>query len=151
PNAYSIKGINGGQIAKIGYPRIDVTLNASEDTKNQIKAKLQLDPAKKTVLYLPTWRGSTKKSNRFDSEKLVQDLKKLAELDVNISCRGHTVTDKSLRNVDFPDSVLPPPPDTQTNELLSIGDGLISDYSSVFFDFIPAERPIKHYLYDLEE
>ena len=151
PNAYSIKGINGGQIAKIGYPRIDVTLNASEDTKNQIKAKLQLDPAKKTVLYLPTWRGSTKKSNRFDSEKLVQDLKKLAELDVNIIFRGHTITNKLLRDVDFPKNVITPPPEIQTNELLSIGDVLISDYSSVFFDFIPTERPIMHYLYDLEE
>ena len=30
-------------------------------------------------------------------------------------------------------------------------DILISDYSSVFFDFIPTEKPIIHYVYDIEE
>ncbi|MBO1919967.1 CDP-glycerol glycerophosphotransferase family protein [Staphylococcus xylosus] len=34
---------------------------------------------------------------------------------------------------------------------MGIVDVLISDYSSVFFDFIPTEKPIIHYLYDIEE
>jgi len=75
----------------------------------------------------------------------------LATLDVNVIFRGHPITNRLLKDVKFPSRVILPPPDIQTNELLGIADILISDYSSVFFDFIPTERPIIHYLYDLEE
>src|SRR5699024_1733031 len=151
PKSYSIKDIHSGQIAKIGYPRIDITINASKEFKQQLSEKLKLNPEKKTVFYAPTWRGSSKSSNRFDSNKLISDLKMLATLDANIIFRGHTVTNSLLKDVTFPKNITLPTPDIQTNEILSIADVLISDYSSVFFDFIPTERPIVHYLYDLEE
>lgn len=151
PKSYSIKNINSGKIAKIGYPRIDVTLNASDNLKNQIASKLKLNQTKKSVFYAPTWRGSNKSSNRFDSTKLIEDLKMLSKLDANIIFRGHTITNSLLKEAQFPDNIILPTPDIQTNEILSITDVLISDYSSVFFDFIPTERPIVHYLYDLEE
>lgn len=150
PKSYSIKGINNGEIAKIGYPRIDVTLNATEEDKQKIISKLQVTTSKKIVLYAPTWRGSTKSDNRFDSTKLIYDLKMLAELDANIVFRGHTITNKLLKGVEIPDNVIIPPPDIQTNELLSVADVLISDYSSVFFDYLVTEKPVIHYLYDVD-
>lgn len=151
PKSYSIKGINSGQIAKIGYPRIDITLNASDNIKDQIKTRLKLEPSRKTVLYAPTWRGSSKTNNWFDSKKLIDDLKLLGELDVNLMFRSHTDSDRLLKDIKLPDNIIVPPSDIQTNELLSIADILITDYSSVFFDFIVTERPIIHYLYDVEE
>src|SRR5699024_2507734 len=36
PKSYSIKDIHSGQIAKIGYPRIDITINASKEFKQQL-------------------------------------------------------------------------------------------------------------------
>src|SRR5699024_11825384 len=86
-------------------------------------------------------------SNRFDSNKLISDLKMLATLDANIIFRGHTVTNSLLKDVTFPKNIILPTPDIQTNAILNIANVLISDYSSVFFDFIPTERPIVHYLY----
>src|SRR5699024_7754143 len=151
PKSYSIKNIHSGQIAKIGYPCIDITINASQEFKQQLSTKLKLNLKKKTVFNAPTWRGSDKSQNRFDSNKLISDLKMLATLDANIIFRGHTVTNKLLKDVKFPETIILPTPDIQTNEILSIVDVLMSDYSSVFFDFIPTERPIVHYLYDLEE
>lgn len=150
PKSYSIKDINSGDIAKIGYPRIDVTLNITDDMKQQIGAKLGIDPAKKIVVYAPTWRG-TKSDSRFDSTKLIQDLKMLSELDVNVVFRGHPISNSLLKKVKLPENILVPTPDILTNELLGLADILISDYSSVFFDFIVTERPIIHYLYDVEE
>src|SRR5699024_9102824 len=82
PKSYSIEGINDGKIAKIGYPRIDVTLNMTDDTKHQIVTKLGAHADKKIVLYAPTWRGSSKSKSRFDSTRLIQDLKMLSDLDV---------------------------------------------------------------------
>lgn len=150
PRSYSIRGIHSGEIAKIGYPRIDVTLNITEDNKRQISSTLSLELSKKIVLYVPTWRGETKAGNRFDSNRLIQDLNMLAELDVNVVFRGHPISNRLLKNVKFPKNVIIPPPDILTNELLGISDIVISDYSSVFFDFLVTERPIIHYLYDLD-
>src|SRR5699024_5369224 len=151
PKSYSIEGINDGEIAKIGYPRIDVTLNMTDDAKRQIVSKLGAHIDKKIVFYAPTWRGSSKSQSTFDSTRLVNDLKMLAELDVNVVFRGHTISNSLLKKVTLPDNVIVPPPDIQTNELLGIADVLISDYSSVFFDFLVREKPIVHYLYDLDE
>lgn len=151
PKAYSIEGIHAGEIAKIGYPRIDVTLNLPEETKNHIFTKLNLNPTKQSIFYAPTWRGITKAKNKFDSSKLIDDLTKLSNLDVNVIFRGHPITNRLLKGVKFPENIILPSPDIQTNELLNIADILITDYSSVFFDFIPTEKPIIHYLYDVEE
>src|SRR5699024_3537431 len=40
-------------------------------------------------------------------------------------------------------------PDIQ--ELMMISDTLITDYSSVFFDYLNTDKPILFYTYDLEE
>lgn len=151
PKSYSIKDIHSGTIAKIGYPRIDVTVNISEETRQSISNSMGLDPSKKIVFYAPTWRGDSKANNRFDSEQLLDDLEKLATLDVNVVFRGHPITNSLLKEVKLPKNIIVPTPDIQTNELLGMSDILISDYSSVFFDFIVTEKPIIHYLYDLEE
>lgn len=150
PKSYSIRGIHSGEIAKIGYPRIDVTLNMAEDSKEQIATRLGVDTSKKILLYVPTWRGETRSDNRFDSNKLISDLKMLAELDINVVFRGHTISNRLLKDTKFPKNVILPPPDILTNELLGMADIVISDYSSVFFDFLVTNRPIIHYLYDLD-
>ncbi|CCI59429.1 putative uncharacterized protein [Staphylococcus equorum subsp. equorum Mu2] len=150
-SAYSIGGIHVGDVAKVGYPRIDTTLNATEIQKSEIKKRMNIDNNKSVVLYAPTWRGETKESNGFDIDKLIYDLNALSEIDANILFRGHSITKSLLKNVTFPENITVPPGDISTNHLMSIVDVLISDYSSVFFDFIPTEKPIVHYIYDIEE
>lgn len=151
PESYSIEGIHTGEIAKVGYPRIDVTKSASEEKRTHIKSRLDINCDKKTVVYAPTWRGITKSRNRFDTEKLISDLKLMGTLDINVVFRGHPISNRLLSEVEMPDNIILPPPDIQTNELLNIADITISDYSSLFFDFLVTERPIIHYLYDVEE
>jgi len=150
PKSYSIRGIHSGDIAKIGYPRIDVTVNMTMKEKRHISTTLGLDIDKKIVLYVPTWRGETKAANRFDGTQLISDLKTLAKLNVNVIFRGHPISNRLLKDINIPKNVIIPPPDILTNELLGIADVVISDYSSVFFDFLVTNRPIIHYLYDLE-
>lgn len=151
PKSYSIEGIHTGEIAQVGYPRIDITKSASNEKRDHIKSTLGIDVLKKTIVYAPTWRGTTKSQNRFDTEKLISDLKLMASLDINVVFRGHTISNALLKDVEIPNNIIIPPPDIQTNELLNIADIVISDYSSVFFDFLVTERPIIHYLYDIED
>lgn len=150
-SSYSIDGIHTGDLAKVGYPRIDITLNASEEQRNSMASRMNLEEGKGVVLYAPTWRGENKESNSFDIDKLIYDLNELSKIDANILFRGHSITKSLLKDVVFPKNVIIPPSDISTNHLMSIVDVLISDYSSVFFDFIPTERPIIHYIYDIED
>lgn len=150
-SAYSIGGIHVGEVAKVGYPRIDTTLNTTEAQGTELKKRMNIGNDKRIVLYAPTWRGETKESNGFDIDKLIYDLKELSKIDVNILFRGHSITKSLLKDVTFPKNIIIPPGDISTNHLMGIVDVLISDYSSVFFDFIPTEKPIIHYLYDIEE
>src|SRR5699024_11255423 len=101
--------------------------------------------------YAPTWRGETKGSNEFDINKLIHDLKELSKIEANILFRGHSITQALLKDIVFPENIIIPPGDISTNHLMSVVDILISDYSSVFFDFIPTGKPIIHYIYDIEE
>lgn len=41
--------------------------------------------------------------------------------------------------------------DAEINELYVLSDILITDYSSVFFDYAVLNRPVYFYMYDLEE
>ncbi|WP_166973430.1 CDP-glycerol glycerophosphotransferase family protein [Brevibacterium atlanticum] len=143
---FSLRGVYSGSMAEVGYPRQDLTLNLSKDDGEGIRDQLGLDPAKKTILYAPTWRGN-KGSARFDAEQLEKDITSLMKLDANVIFQAHHIMLRHIKNVDY-GNVIVPPSHIVTNELLGITDLLISDYSSIFFDFLATGRPIVHYLYD---
>lgn len=146
---FSLRGAFSGSMAEIGYPRQDLTLNMSESGALKLRETLGLDPTKKTVLYAPTWRGN-KGSARFDGEQLQRDIEALAKLDANVIFQAHHIMLRHIKNVDYGNIVVPPA-NTTANELLAVVDLLISDYSSIFFDFLATGNPIVHYLYDYDD
>src|SRR5699024_11894189 len=54
---FSLRHSYSGVIAELGYPRIDLQLNMSNDDRSRVLTDLSLDLGRKTVLYAPTWRG----------------------------------------------------------------------------------------------
>lgn len=139
-----IDGIYQGKVFNCGYPRIDLTLNSN---KCEIKKMLNIDN-KKVILYAPTWRG---KSGYVDSEinKFIDDYEYLLEKvgdEYTILLRVHHFMMRSLIEKGYGDYIVDNTVDT--NELLSIVDVLITDYSSIIFDFIPTKNPILLYCYD---
>src|SRR5699024_5316170 len=149
--SYSIKGDNKGNIAKVGYPRVDATINLSKTIKDYILSELKLDKSKKNVFYAPTWRGSTKSNNWFNSSQLIQDLKCLADININLIFRSDAETDKLLTNIELPIKNINPWIENQTKENPNITYFLINDYSSVFFELVVTERPIIHYVHDIDD
>jgi CDP-glycerol glycerophosphotransferase (TagB/SpsB family) len=145
---FSLRGVFSGSLAEVGYPRQDLTINMANDETRRIATELGLDPAKKTVLYAPTWRGN-KGTARFDAEQLERDIRHLSELDANVVFQAHHIMLRHIKNVDY-GNIIVPPTNIVTNELLAVGDLLISDYSSIFFDFLATGKPIVHYLYDYQ-
>lgn len=146
---FDINNIYTGIVAQTGYPRQDLTLNASLKEKQEIKNILKIQNNKPIVLYAPTWRG-TLAGSKFDIEKLIIDIKLFKKLDINFIFRGHHMAEKLLANIgEIKDVVVPSSIDT--NSLLSIVDILITDYSSIAFDYMVMGKPIIYYTYDRDE
>lgn len=146
--SYDVAGIFNGKLAETGYPRIDSTINSTADEKSKLKKYLGLKEDSPVVLYAPTWRGGQGKIET-DIERILQDIQALSGKNYQLVFRGHHFIEKSLESVGMP--VVLAGQEIDANRLLAIVDVLITDYSSIFFDFLPTKRPIIYYAYDLEE
>lgn len=145
---YDIAGIYNGIVAETGYPRIDLTLNSTEQDKLLLRQRLGLENDKKVVLYAPTWRG-TLGSPEMETEQLIEEIRFLSKLNCRLLFRGHYFVESAIYESALGSCVVPE--DINSNELLSIVDILITDYSSIAFDFMATGRPILYYLNDYEK
>ncbi len=146
---YDVAGIFSGKLAITGYPRVDATLAPSDDHKTALRQRLGVPDGKKIVLYAPTWRG-TLGNKSLDNERLIADVEALGKsTDWHLLYRGHAMTSSQAKGKLLETHTVPASIDT--NDLLAIVDVLITDYSSIFFDFIPTGRPIIYYAYDLDQ
>lgn len=146
---FSLKGAFSGELGEIGYPRIDMQLRITSGNRQQIRADLNMDPSLPTILYAPTWRGTTGRT-KFNADQLLHDLSMLSEKNANVIFLAHHMMLPHVRNLDY-ENVVVPSANWATNELIGISDLLITDYSSIFFDFLASRKPIIHYLHDYDE
>ena len=141
-----------GEILETGYPRNDILFNADESKINQIKEKLNLPDDKKVILYAPTWRDDDSYDVGKVKFKLKLDLEKLEKAisdEYIVLVRNHyLITDSDVD--DYKHFAVDVSHYDDIAELYLITDVLITDYSSVFFDFANLRRPMLFYMYDLE-
>lgn len=147
-NDFDVRGVCNAKLAETGYPRVDRTLNASSSSIASTRAELGLADDKPVVLYAPTWRGVFGQTE-LDLAQVRSDLAKLATLSCHLIFRGHPFSEHLLRGSNLPVTVVPQEIDTA--DVLAVTDILVTDYSSICFDFLPTRRPIFHYCYDLDE
>lgn len=139
-----------GKVGRLGTPRIDRMLNVDASRRQKLFSSLGLpDDGRSVLFYAPTWRGDGRKKH-FDTENLERDLRALSGIDVHVLFRAHHLTQRLLKGVVL-DDVTVVPEELDTYDILGITDILVTDYSSIFFDFLGAGKPIVFYVYDLEE
>jgi CDP-glycerol glycerophosphotransferase len=139
-----------GEIIEAGYPRNDVMYSPeAASIAATVRARVGIPADKKVVLYAPTWRddqfygsGRYKADWRIDLDHFAQvlgdDHVLLVRLHPNVvdgAPEHPLVYDVSA----YPDIA----------ELYLISDVMISDYSSVMFDFANTGRPMLFFTYDL--
>ncbi|MEN3966061.1 bifunctional glycosyltransferase family 2 protein/CDP-glycerol:glycerophosphate glycerophosphotransferase [Mammaliicoccus sciuri] len=141
---------------EIGYPRNDVLVNRSDDQEyiNQIKKDLNLPEGKKVIMYAPTWRDDEfvkKGQYLFDLKINLENLQK--ELGENhvILLRMHYLIANALDLNGYEDFAIDVSNYSDISELYLISDALITDYSSVMFDFGILKRPQYFFAYDIEK
>lgn len=145
---FDVAGIFSGKLAETGYPRIDQVVNQEGSRKERVLEALGLDSDKPIVLYAPTWRGTVGKPQN-DIDRIINDVTEMSSDRYNLVFRGHYFQESALADIGIPVTIAPHHIDSC--DLLSITDLLITDYSSIFFDFLPTGLPIIYYAYDIDE
>lgn len=147
--------LNPNMIMNYGYPRMDI-LGASEKEIYEFCAKYSkelikyIDATKKynkVFLYMPTWRDNDENyftKAKINYLKLEEELEKINGI---LFIKLHPLTPKSeipvCENIKRIDN------DVDIYPFLSYVDYLITDYSSIYFDFLVLDREIIFIPYDL--
>lgn len=143
------------EMLEYGYPRNDILYqkNNKEDIM-ELKRKLNLPLDKKIILYAPTWRDDEFIARGKYSFTLQLDLQKVQEQlgdEYIVLLRMHYFISSVLDISDFKGFAYDFSSYNDIAELYLISDILITDYSSVFFDYAHLKRPVLFYTYDLEK
>jgi len=144
-----------GEICESGYPRNDALCSgATERVAGQVRARLGIPPGKRVIMYAPTWRDDQYYASgryRFDFRlDLEQAWKRLGE-DYVILLRGHHHMADDIPAGSRPGFVINVTAYPDITELFLVSDAIITDYSSVMFDFAPTGRPMLFFTYDLAQ
>ena len=138
-----------------GYPRNDFLMNYTQKDIESIKEKLNLkDCNKKIILYAPTYRDNQHTSGvgyTYETKVTFDNLRESLGDEYVILFREHWLVAQSFNFENYKDFVIDVSNYDDINELYVISDLLITDYSSVFFDYANLKRPIIFYMYDLED
>ena len=141
-------------IIEKGYPRNEYLFKFKQEEVNEIKKKNNIPKNKKVILYAPTFRDNQYQAGKGHTYKLGINLLRLKEEldeDYIILMRLHYLVSNNIDVSQFKNFVYDVSDYEDINELYVISDLLITDYSSVFFDYANLKRPILFYMYDLEE
>lgn len=136
-----------------GYPRNDILTRNDTETQKKMKKKLGIQQDKKVLLYAPTFREYERDSARYCVLKPPVNFEKwkaaLGDGYV-VLMRCHYEVAKLLNDGIDGDFVLDVSDYSTLNDLMLAADVLISDYSSIIFDFAILDRPIVLYTYDFD-
>ncbi|MFD3740957.1 CDP-glycerol glycerophosphotransferase family protein [Streptomyces sp. NPDC058629] len=155
PNSFSTPVLRrafgySGEVLESGYPRNDL-LYAPDRAKvaAAVRERLAIPEGRRVVLYAPTWREDRpRQGGRYDPDlRLGPDQAREALGDDHVLLvRRHYLVGGSVPDTDFVRDVSRHP---DVAELLLISDVLVTDYSSIMFDFAQTGRPMLFHTYDL--
>lgn len=149
---YDLAPFYEGTILLHDYPRNDVLANLT--VRERVREEQNYSQDTQVIAYMPTWRGTAR---TVDDEDQVSAVKEQFEAiddrlrdDQLLLVNLHFLVSSQLTYEDYK-HIRPFPTAYETYDVLSACDVLISDYSSVVFDFAVTNRPIVLFAYDEEE
>ncbi|MBO1337571.1 bifunctional glycosyltransferase/CDP-glycerol:glycerophosphate glycerophosphotransferase [Streptomyces sp. VRA16 Mangrove soil] len=156
PNSFATPVLRGafgytGDVLASGYPRNDV-LHAPDRDKlaASVRDRLGIPDDRRVILYAPTWRENQPRSaGRYGLDLQLDLTAAEAALgdDHVLLVRRHYLVGGTVPVSDFVRDVSRHP---DAAELLLIADVLVTDYSSMMFDFAQTGRPMLFHTYDLD-
>jgi CDP-glycerol glycerophosphotransferase len=149
--SYKLRGVFQGVVVEEGYPRVDRQFMNQE---RRLAARAQLESAgialgeRDIVLYAPTWKGDSFSSPDDNARELLDTARELQRslgddkyvvlLKTHQVIHHFVAAEAEYRPVLVPNEI-------PTNTVLGLSSILITDYSSILFDFLASARPIVFY------
>ena len=149
---YNLEKLYTGKVVYNGYPRN--TVFSDEKRGNKVKKQLG-DENYTTFAYMPTWRGQSNHSVQTDNyeeetKKMLTYLDSQLQDNQKMYVNFHPILQGSIV-LDCYEHIYPFPDNVEKYDFLNSIDVLITDYSSVFFDYSITGKPIILFMYDYEE
>ncbi|QSX09297.1 CDP-glycerol glycerophosphotransferase family protein [Alkalibacter rhizosphaerae] len=144
-------GLPHNKVIPIGAPRTDFFFDqeAMEKQRQKVKRDFPQIEGKKILLYAPTFRGRGKEKHSRFPLNTRQFVKSLGE-EYLLMIKPHPHT--PMTGVDTSEErVVLVADDYPLNALFTVVDLLITDYSSVIFEYALLGKPMVFYAYDLKE
>lgn len=141
-----------GPILECGTPRNDYLMQPQKDNTTRIKQALGIPRHKKIILYAPTFRKNHNlEIYDLEYKNLQQWVEEKWGGEWCVCIRLHPHLDSSKLHITWDEQLKDVTRWQDIQELLSVTDVLISDYSSLIFDFVFTKRPCFLYTPDIEE
>lgn len=140
-----------GEVLEVGYPRNDILVTDDGTSRGQVRDSLGVDPGAIVILYAPTWRDDAERTadgfeqpELIDWELLFENLPSNAVILNRLHQHAATgeLPELGGRLIDVSRH-------EDVTELILAADALISDYSSIIYDFAVTGRPIVLHAPDL--
>ncbi|MBB2997455.1 glycosyltransferase [Paeniglutamicibacter cryotolerans] len=156
-DGFKLRNIFQGAIVEEGSPRTDrqfSTRESRQELESHLSSTdLRIDD-REIILYAPTWKGETYFSPLNDAANLSNLVRHLeASVDTSrfriLVKAHHIVSDGLHRDAELAAHLMPN--SVPTNVLLGATSILITDYSSIFYDFLALDRPVLFYVPDIDE
>ncbi|HEY7007882.1 MAG TPA: CDP-glycerol glycerophosphotransferase family protein, partial [Jatrophihabitantaceae bacterium] len=153
-SAYRMRNVFRGAIVDEGSPRVDRQFADQAAIRSRLHQRgVTVGDGRQVILYAPTWKGSFYAPVN-DIRQLRARIEAIAAqidttkyqllLKVHQQVFKHAVVDDALRTLLVPN-------DVATNDMLAVTDVLITDYSSIFIDFLATGRPILFFTPDMND
>ena len=135
---------------KIGFPRNDELFHITDTQKNQYRKKFKVPKGKKVILYAPTWRDSKDGglSYEFAPPLNINKWKEKLSNDYVMLFRMHAFT--TIFNMTYDDFAIDVSTYDNLNHVLAITDVVVTDYSTIVYDSVIAEKPFICFGFDYE-
>jgi CDP-glycerol glycerophosphotransferase len=135
-----------GPVLETGYPRNDLLSSPErEAVRARVRRELGIGDGVRAVLYAPTWRDNSSFSTELDLPATATELGD----GYTILVRAHRAVADTVAIADHP-GIRNVSDRDDIGELFLAADVLVTDYSSVMFDFAVTRKPILFFTYDLE-
>ena len=148
---YQLEKLPGNKSFICNYPRNSIFYNKQAGVA--LKKQLGYED-KRVIAYMPTWRGNNTQASKLKqltiTKSLLEDFDAVLDDSTVLLVNLHFVLASGIdcsqfKHIAYFDS------NYETYEILNACDGLITDYSSVFFDFAVTRKPVVLFAYDQEE
>ena len=154
-SAFNLKKLGKDKcIIETGYPRNDALFKFDDKYVADIRKEIGIPEDKKVILYAPTWRDNQYATGVGYSYALALDLDRMKDElgdEHVVLFRTHYLISKALDLSQYEGFIYNVSSYSDVNNLYIVSDMIITDYSSVFFDYANLKRPMLFYMYDLDD